>query len=415
MAVGDFVVGGNLGQTLLMAEQIRNAREQREAQRAQMQQQQALADQELARRANTEAYQSRALAGDPNAMAEFRGSYPVEAQAFQQSQLESRKAEFDLRKANYELNKAMAGGGDSVTEAMKKAQFESDYLSRNASILANNPSYWDQFAQRHAELRRSGLISFDLPQTDVPPNPEQMAQLSEQMRLRADNLADPQIEGKARQAAQMIASRDKITIGQALRSPDFYPMLDELTKRGGININAEKPLPVTAVTEIADAGSALKAVDQIFDAFNESIGSDNAAEQAAAFAASKVPNTKENIYIKSTHPGVQLIGGFLEGGKLTDSDFWRYAGMLPQPGDSREAAERKRESMKRLISDRMEGRRAALRSANYKTPEAPTEPAKTLDLETELNAMRSDPRWSKMTDEQRRMAEDELRKRIGGR
>ena len=61
----------------------------------------------------------------------------------------------------------------------------------------------------------------------------------------------------------------------------------------------------------------------------------------------------------------QIIGKYLEGGKMTDSDIIRYQESLPQPGDSPVVAQNKILSLQRLVAQKQAGELDALGQAGY--------------------------------------------------
>jgi hypothetical protein len=63
----------------------------------------------------------------------------------------------------------------------------------------------------------------------------------------------------------------------------------------------------------------------------------------------------------------QVIGKYLEGGKLTDGDIERYKKQLPQLSDAPEVAQAKVDSLRRLLSQKQNQELEALQSAGYNT------------------------------------------------
>lgn len=61
----------------------------------------------------------------------------------------------------------------------------------------------------------------------------------------------------------------------------------------------------------------------------------------------------------------QVVGSYLEGGKLTDTDFQRYKNMLPNESDSPSVVKAKEEALTALISSRQESQKASLGGAGY--------------------------------------------------
>jgi hypothetical protein len=63
----------------------------------------------------------------------------------------------------------------------------------------------------------------------------------------------------------------------------------------------------------------------------------------------------------------QIIGKYLEGGKLTDSDIERYKDILPNHNDSPDIAEKKAVVLQNLIAQKQNAEGAALQQAGYNT------------------------------------------------
>lgn len=67
----------------------------------------------------------------------------------------------------------------------------------------------------------------------------------------------------------------------------------------------------------------------------------------------------------------QIIGKYLEGGKLTDADIERYQKSLPQLSDSPQVAQSKIASLRRLIAQKQAAELDSLRGAGYDTRSIP--------------------------------------------
>ena len=77
------------------------------------------------------------------------------------------------------------------------------------------------------------------------------------------------------------------------------------------------------------------------------------------------PGTSEKEYNDTRSVAAQTIGGIIEGGKLTESDFDRYYDMLPSPGDSDRRAKNKIDQIRKLLSAKRKGGIAAFEKAGY--------------------------------------------------
>ena len=80
-----------------------------------------------------------------------------------------------------------------------------------------------------------------------------------------------------------------------------------------------------------------------------------------------LPATNAKQYNDERKVTAQVVGGILEQGKLTDSDFERYYGMLPDPSDSKERAEAKLAAVRKLIQTRRNTNVETLKNVGFKT------------------------------------------------
>lgn len=158
-----------------------------------------------------------------------------------------------------------------------------------------------------------------------------------------------------RQAAQAKAKQD----------------LAESKRKESATANKERTLPAGTAEGLGGASSSYTAVDDITDILNKNKditgpGAGLLSEAAAKFQMGDRGKAAAslNAELKSR---AQIIGTYLEKGKMTDKDVPKYEKMLPAITDSSEVASAKIQNLKRLISLEQKGRAEALRGAGYNT------------------------------------------------
>jgi hypothetical protein len=141
-------------------------------------------------------------------------------------------------------------------------------------------------------------------------------------------------------------------------------------RAGAVNVNVGgKELPVGAVTDLADASNAEAVVGDIGTAFRSMVPAGDVQQRVTSYAKSKLPGTQEANYLTQLNAAAQVVGLFLEGGKLGEADVPRYRNYFPQPGDTDETAAFREHMLAKMIADKKAGRFRGLKFAGYKVPE----------------------------------------------
>lgn len=78
-------------------------------------------------------------------------------------------------------------------------------------------------------------------------------------------------------------------------------------------------------------------------------------------------SNRTDALLASQKKVAQVIGSYLEGGKLTDTDFQKYTKMLPTVGDPPEVAAAKSSQLQNLINQRQEQQKIAYQQAGYRS------------------------------------------------
>lgn len=120
----------------------------------------------------------------------------------------------------------------------------------------------------------------------------------------------------------------------------------------------QKP-PAELISKLGEADSAEKAL--------QSLGAEWSAKASAKGSGLKqyINNSDAARYRDATRLNAQVIGRFLEDGKLTDADIPRYESMLPDAFDSPDRASEKLSRMSALMAGKKAAHVKALTDAGY--------------------------------------------------
>lgn len=130
----------------------------------------------------------------------------------------------------------------------------------------------------------------------------------------------------------------------------------------GIALRGEGRLPAGEASKLGDADAAIKAIDAL------SADWDAKASAPGSGAMQFLPGSDANLYGPGLKTTTQVVGSFLEGGKLTDADVPKYAAMMPQAHDTKAQKEAKIAALKRLIGNKRQAEGQALSGSGYKVP-----------------------------------------------
>ena len=127
-------------------------------------------------------------------------------------------------------------------------------------------------------------------------------------------------------------------------------------------LRKEGQLPAGEATKLGGSDAALKALDDL------STDWDTKASGVGSSVKQFIPGTDANLYGPGLKATTQVVGTFLEGGKLTDADVPKYEAMMPTARDTQAQKEAKIAHLRKLISDKRASEGAALRGSGYKVP-----------------------------------------------
>lgn len=132
-----------------------------------------------------------------------------------------------------------------------------------------------------------------------------------------------------------------------------------------------KPVPANLASELGGTNASIQALQDVQDLLqqNQDIAGPAAGRMSSLLATGQVGDRGKRAatYNAQLHSRAQIIGKYLEGGKLTDQDIERYKEQLPQLSDDPEVASGKIENLKRLIAAKQQAELAGLSQAGYNT------------------------------------------------
>lgn len=125
-------------------------------------------------------------------------------------------------------------------------------------------------------------------------------------------------------------------------------------------------LSPTAVTDLADAETAIKELGNLGKTFDElEMSGPMARASGVATEALGLSGTDAAKYQAAALRGMQGVGKIMEGGKLAAGDETKYRRMLPIAGDSPELKRQKIEESQRFLRSLVDERIKALKGAHY--------------------------------------------------
>lgn len=119
-------------------------------------------------------------------------------------------------------------------------------------------------------------------------------------------------------------------------------------------------LPSSEAEKLGTANAAIQAATDLYKDWEKD------ASGVGGYIASKLPGTDATTYSDKRAMAKQVIGSYLEGGVLRKEDEAKYDKYLPEAGDSQKRAQRKRDSLMALISQRAQSQQKALIQAGFR-------------------------------------------------
>jgi hypothetical protein len=206
-----------------------------------------------------------------------------------------------------------------------------------------------------AELRQKGL---SLEQSTLAAKQIKLEQAKRQLDAIRSQNPDPEID--ARKKAAQVEIDKHIAEIKVKRDIDAQGKATTTTATQMKSPTAKtQELPAGEATKIGGASAAVKNAQKILETWKSKAG------DVGSWLLSKLPATEASRYGDNARAAAQVIGTYLEGGKLTDADYPKYLAMLPQPGDSEKTAKNKVDAIETLIADRQAAEKQALTATGY--------------------------------------------------
>lgn len=199
---------------------------------------------------------------------------------------------------------------------------------------------------------------------------------------KAEALAEKERADAARTAASTEAEKQRTFQAEQnrLNRAVDYARIGAAKEKAGAKAaggGAGTHVPAGEAADLGEANSAIEAADKVFAQYKDKSGDWYSGLSAL------VPGTKATQYEDDDRRAAsQVIGRFLEGGKLAQGDEVKYMNLMPRAGDSEERAQNKIDNLKRLINERQQQRIAGLKAAGYKMGDLGAQPTVTAQADT---------------------------------
>lgn len=194
--------------------------------------------------------------------------------------------------------------------------------------------------------------------------------LAGQLAASAAKFGGPEAQALAQQqAAQLKATAVQQRLGVRAQHMDMavkQSVLEEnalmmrLKLAAAVAGKPQEQMTAGEASKVGDMQAGIKAAESLREAFKKKTGFFSALTQY-------IPGTDAKEYRDKLGVVTQLIGGFLEGGKLTDDDYQRYMALMPQPGDGHSRAMEKINTVVEQLGLKRDELLKAQKQAGYNT------------------------------------------------
>lgn len=197
--------------------------------------------------------------------------------------------------------------------------------------------------------------------TNMPMSSDMMStQYQNQAGDPSTSATQPQDIGRQIQMLTAQAQIEVLQQGGSLKDAEqIGAMVPLLFQAQGIDISqyssqgsGQKPLSDTAISTINDGTTALGLLDTIE---NTVLSNSQNGPIAGRLGRANPYNTSAQTFEAEAMQAAQLIGRFLEGGKLAEGDIARYRKLLPTITDTDATAQNKIASLRQLLSQNLQG------------------------------------------------------------
>lgn len=248
------------------------------------------------------------------------------------------------------IGAALTHGPNMAVEALNRA-VDQDIDSQKTAIMNAK----DNVSMRNNLVAQMREKIGDFDQSVLAAKQVRLEQLKRQVDTLASEYRGPEAQARAKMLNAGLDERlAELKLQQdAQAKARFVQLLDKMPAPGG------KALNEGTAKELGEANSATKSAQDLLDKFNGS------AEGVGGWLMSFLPRTDASKYEDRARVATQVIGSYLEGGKLSDANVPQYRAMLPKPGESKEVARNKVDAIVKLVAARQSAQKAALAGSGY--------------------------------------------------
>ena len=248
------------------------------------------------------------------------------------------------------IGAALTGGPNMAVEALNRAIDQDIDAQKNA--IANAKDTVNMRTNTVAQMRQK-ITDFD--QATMAAKQVHLERAKRAVEQLATEYGGP--EAKARAMALNAGLDAKLAElkeqQDAHAKARMVQLLDKMPPPGG------KALNEGTAKELGEANSATKSAQDLLNRFNGN------ADGVGGWLMSFLPLTDASKYEDRARAATQVIGSYLEGGKLSDANVPQYRAMLPKPGESPATARNKIDAIVQLVAARQSAQKAALAGSGY--------------------------------------------------
>ena len=248
------------------------------------------------------------------------------------------------------IGAALTGGPNMAVEALNRAIDQDIDAQKNA--IANAKDTVNMRTNTVAQMRQK-ITDFD--QAVMAAKQVQLERAKRAVDLLATEYGGPEAQARAMELNAGLSTK----LAELKEQQDAHAkarmvsLLDKMPAPGG------KALNEGTAKELGEANSATKSAQDLLNRFNGN------ADGVGGWLMSWLPLTDASKYEDRARVATQVIGSYLEGGKLSDANVPQYAAMLPQPGDSKAKARNKIDGIVQLVATRQAQQKSALAGSGY--------------------------------------------------
>ncbi len=253
-----------------------------------------------------------------------------------------------------------AGEGRSVTKFAEDQEDRAKALEAEESKAAWQQSPADKaYAAAAGVNYQDGMTNADVARM-IQANEagyKGKALTSEEARAKA-SLESADKLARLREGGENMRAGNTITFNREKLASDAA---NDAAKLAADKIPKPKPPPAEMVGNLGESESAELALQGLAKEWNDK------ASGKFAGVTQYFGGTDAARYGDAARTNAQVIGKFLEGGKMTDNDIPRYEGMLPTAGDSAERAKEKLDRLSLMVAQKKKAQVDALNATGYDT------------------------------------------------